>query len=139
MSERARRFRLIADGSDPTLRELAQKLSGEDGFELVREPEVGMVMMRATDIVEGIPFNLGEVLVTQAEVEVGGKRGWFMVMGRNARRALDGAIIDAAAEASHPMWEEAEKALLADREAMARRRRREWGEIMKTKVDFEEV
>ncbi len=139
MSERAKRYELIASGSDATLRRLAERVASEAGFEVVRSPEVGMVMMRAVEQVEGIPFNLGEVLVTQAEVKVAGRLGWFMTMGRNLQRALDGAILDAAGEATLESWKEAERILAEEKEARDRDRRREWGRLLRTKVDFEVV
>ena len=137
LTKRRERFELIAAGNDATLREFAEWIGSEVGFDMVRGPELGMVMMGAADVVGGIHFNLGEVLVTQAEVEVAGERGWFMAMGRDYARALDGAKLDAAAEAGLEIWRKAEEALLADRAARERERRRQWKKILRTKVDFE--
>lgn len=57
------------------------------GAEIIKEPETGLIMMNAKDCFN-TEFHLGEVLVTTAEVRIGGQRGWGMIMGDDGERAL---------------------------------------------------
>ncbi|GGD97808.1 protein phnG [Aureimonas endophytica] len=105
--------------------------------DLVRGPEIGLVMLRGRIGGGGAPFNLGEASVTRASVRLAdGRLGHAMVLGRDAEKARLAACLDAA-------WQgEAERAaieaelvapVLAER-AAARRARAE--ETAATKVDF---
>ncbi len=61
---------------------------------IIREPSRGIVMMTLIDSFE-VPFHLGEVLVTEAEVECAGAQGYGMTEGLDGQRALVRAILDA--------------------------------------------
>ena len=64
-----------------------------------REPTTGLVMMTVTDGA-GMDFHLGEVLVTEAEVEYEGKVGYAMVVGNNPVKALVRAGVSAIMESA---------------------------------------
>ena len=49
--------------------------------QIIRQPAVCMTMIRAEDSVESQPFYLGEVLVTDCEVQVDGQAGYGLCMG----------------------------------------------------------
>jgi len=65
-------------------------------FEMVRQPETGLVMVRGRMGGTGSPFNLGEVTVTRCVIRLDtGETGSSYSLGRNKRKALQSAVIDA--------------------------------------------
>jgi alpha-D-ribose 1-methylphosphonate 5-triphosphate synthase subunit PhnG len=135
--DRSDRFELIAACDGGTLGHLANEVLADDPSLAVRQdPRPQLVMQQVREPVEHRPFNLGEVLVTPAEVDLDGVRGFAMVPGKNERAALSGAIVDAAVAAGHDMSPDIVEAL---EEAEARRReqrQREWAESKHTTVAF---
>jgi alpha-D-ribose 1-methylphosphonate 5-triphosphate synthase subunit PhnG len=106
-------------------------------FAVISPPTVGMIMARAIDGARGDLFNLGEVLVTEARVSIGGHEGWGMVLGGQPEHALAVATVDAALEAGHAAHKQivAELSrLLADAEAEARE---QWARVAPTRVQFD--
>ncbi len=69
------------------------KILSELEIEILKEPETGLVMINVTDCFH-TDFHLGEVLVTTAGVRIEGHRGWGMIMGDDADRALLLAALD---------------------------------------------
>ncbi len=66
----------------------------------IRQPEVGLVMVRGRAGGGGSPFNLGEVSVTRALIRLdSGTIGIANVLGRDRQHARLGAIFDA-------LWQE---------------------------------
>lgn len=62
---------------------------------ILKEPKMGLVMMRSRDTVAQEIFNLGEVLVSDCTVFVDNQPGYGVVMGNQPERAEAMAIIDA--------------------------------------------
>lgn len=116
--------RCLADGVAPTL------LAG---------PEVGLTMLDVREPVCGDRFYLGEVLVTSAEIELGGARGWAMRMGSDREATLAAAVCDAEVEAARALAGEVEQlchrtaAAVAGADAVGR------AELAATEVHFEEL
>lgn len=106
-------------------------------FDLVRQPETGLVMVRGRMGGTGSPFNLGEVTVTRCVVRLAtGETGSSYSLGRNKQKALQSAVIDA-------LWQRADMkdrieaeiiAPLADARATEKDTVRE--ETEATKVNF---
>jgi phosphonate C-P lyase system protein PhnG len=63
-------------------------------IEVAKEPETGLIMVRACDCFD-LEFNLGEVLVTTAEVSCDGNRTHATIMGNNQNKALLAAAVGA--------------------------------------------
>jgi len=77
---------------------VAEKFHALDtpAYELVRQPETGLVMVRGRMGGTGSPFNLGEVTVTRCVVRLTtGETGSAYSLGRNKEKALQSAVIDA--------------------------------------------
>jgi alpha-D-ribose 1-methylphosphonate 5-triphosphate synthase subunit PhnG len=132
------RFEAIAVADAAELISLADRVLARHEVTVLRPPASGAVMMRAVETAEGSVFNLGEVAVTEAEVELGGERGYCMVLGHAPEKALAGAILDAAAQASVAATEI--ETLLA--ESVARREdadRQAWASLAATRVRFDEI
>lgn len=136
-NDRTRRFELIAQAPRESLIEHATAMLDDDlPIRILQEPDPQLLMHRVTDPVEQRPFNLGELLVTTAEVQLAGEKGYAMVPGRARDKAVSGAIVDAAIEADH----DRRPAIVADLEAAdadrQQCRRRRWAESRATTVEF---
>jgi len=97
------------------------------------------VVTQVRDTVAEERFILGDVMVTQAEVERHGAYGWSMRLGSDRMAALAGAILAAEWQAGGPRATEIEA--LADRTAEQRRAERaaEWERLTPSIVEFEEI
>jgi alpha-D-ribose 1-methylphosphonate 5-triphosphate synthase subunit PhnG len=104
---------------------------------VVTPPTVGMLMARAIDGARGETFNLGEVLVAEARVSIGGHEGWGMVMGNNGAHALAVAVVDAGLEAGHPAAARVERELVRLAADLAHAEAADWQTVAPTRVHFE--
>ncbi|MEO0978750.1 MAG: phosphonate C-P lyase system protein PhnG [Pseudomonadota bacterium] len=103
-SGHAARQKIIATLAAATPEAVAEKYQSIDApdYELVRQPETGLVMVRGRMGGTGSPFNLGEVTVTRCVVRLAtGETGSAYSLGRNKEKALQSAVIDA-------MWQRGE-------------------------------
>jgi alpha-D-ribose 1-methylphosphonate 5-triphosphate synthase subunit PhnG len=107
-----------------------------NGVKVIKQ-NTALVMMRAVDSVEREVFNLGEVLVSEAEVEVRGVLGYSQILGDDTEKALAGAILDAVCEIEHPLREEIIKVLNQEKIYYKKERAKEYAKIKSTKVEFE--
>jgi alpha-D-ribose 1-methylphosphonate 5-triphosphate synthase subunit PhnG len=102
-------------------------------------PTVGTVALEVREPVAGDRFIVGDVLVTSAEVEWRGKRGWASLLGRDRAAALAAAVCDAEAEASGPLAPEVESLCAGTESALAQAALKEESELARTVVHFEEL
>jgi len=134
---RDKRFELIARVNSERICEIAERILGATEVEVIKKPTSGMIMMRFRDTAEKCVFNLGEVLVTEAEVRIDEELGYAMVMGRDPETALAGAILDAAVESGHPLTPEIIDLLRSEEVRRKEVLQKTWAEVATTKVDFE--
>jgi alpha-D-ribose 1-methylphosphonate 5-triphosphate synthase subunit PhnG len=93
-------LRLLALSPYTDLAPLVIELGSLPPFDYVREPEVGLAMVRGRTGGDGVPFNLGEMTVTRCRLRVatadGEERvGVACVAGRSPRHAETIALCDA--------------------------------------------
>ena len=137
---RTRRAELLANADPTALVALAERcLADAPAPVLVTGPEVGIVVMTVREPVESTRFHLGDVLVTRAEVEFRGQRGWAMRMGDDREAALAAAICDADAEAGGPRANEIDDLCRRTASEQAERDDAEWSELRTTIVRFDEM
>jgi alpha-D-ribose 1-methylphosphonate 5-triphosphate synthase subunit PhnG len=106
-------------------------------FDLVRQPETGLVMVRGRMGGTGSPFNLGEVTVTRCVIRLeSGETGSAYTLGRDKTKALQSAVIDALwqRDEDRPRIETDILAPLADAQAERKTSVRE--ETEATRVNF---
>ncbi len=138
--DRSDRFELVAVADHDRLASLANEvLAGDPSFSVLQDPRPQLVMQRVREPVERRPFNLGEVVVTPAEVRVNDARGFAMIAGKAERAALSGAIVDAAVAGEHPLSEEIAVELTAAGRDHAAEQRRKRAESRHTVVDFDSM
>ncbi len=133
---REERFEIIAVSEKAGICELAEEVLKDTEVRILKE-QTGMIMARARDSVAGTVFNLGEVLVTEAEVEIEGEKGYAMVLGMEPEKARAGAILDAAVETNHPLKNKILETLEEERQKTEGRKRKLWALVKTTKVEFE--
>ncbi len=77
------------------LEKLTQDFAGH-AHDILRGPEIGLVMLRGRIGGSGAPFNFGEATVTRCTVRLAdGTEGHAYVMGRNGEHAKRAALCDA--------------------------------------------
>src|SRR5258706_5804522 len=87
---------VLARSTCEELSEGLAALARAPGFEVIRAPEVGAVMLRGRIGGDGAPFNIGEATVTRCAVKSStGEMGSSYVLGRHPEKARLAAIIDA--------------------------------------------
>ena len=87
---------ILARADAETLAAHLRGLGELPSYDILRGPEVGMVMVRGRAGGSGAPFNLGEMSVTRCTVRTGaGHVGHAYVAGRDERRAELAALGDA--------------------------------------------
>lgn len=106
---------------------------------VTRAPQTGVVVTQAREPVAEQRFILGDVMVTQAEVERRGSYGWAMRMGGDRAAALSAAILAAEYSAGGPRRAEIEALVdRTERERIAARAA-EWERLSSSIVEFEEI
>lgn len=137
--DREQRLEAISLAATGELVRLADAVLEDMDAEVTRGPVVGLLMVRVEEPSDRMPFNFGEVTVSEAEVLAGGHRGYAMVMGREPEKALAGAILDAALETAHSSSAEIEDCLRAALDAEQERQAAAWARVAPTTVRFEEM
>jgi alpha-D-ribose 1-methylphosphonate 5-triphosphate synthase subunit PhnG len=136
--QRQRRLRLLARTDRTTLEQAWNSLAEQPGYRRLKQPETGLVMVRARAGGVGQRFNFGEMTVTRCVValEPGGAMGVGYVQGRDQRKAELVALFDALAQDA-ALAERIERDLIAPVESklLAARQARE-AKVAATKVDF---
>ncbi|MFB6235019.1 MAG: phosphonate C-P lyase system protein PhnG [Halopenitus sp.] len=136
--DRSDRFELIAACDENVLARFANEiLESDPPLTILQEPNPQLLMQQVREPVEHRPFNLGEVVITSAEVEIDGERGFAMQPGKAERAALSGAIVDAAVAGDHDRATVMADELEAVAEHHEAERAREWSESRHTAVEFE--
>ena len=107
------------------VREFVEELLPVLGDVVVLKNRTGLVMLPYTDSRSGEPFHLGEVLVSEAQVQLDGCEGYGACVGRDNLQALAIAILDAALASGRMSWQilgfvaqERERQAEADRELL---------------------
>jgi alpha-D-ribose 1-methylphosphonate 5-triphosphate synthase subunit PhnG len=113
-----------------------RELESHHTVQIIRQPAVCMTMVRAEDSVEAQPFYLGEVLITDCEVQVDGQAGYGLCMGDEPVRCYCMAVIDALLLSDDPRANEVRAFLEGQAVLIADRQRLEYNLIQRTKVEF---
>ncbi len=78
------------------LSELSARIQESSLPVIVKAPKKSLAMIKMREPVKQSLFYMGEVIVTEATVEIDGVKGFAVLMGDNAEKTLNMAIIDAA-------------------------------------------
>ncbi|OAT85467.1 phosphonate C-P lyase system protein PhnG [Desulfotomaculum copahuensis] len=127
---------ILAEGDLERWRETAERVAAGHDIAVLQAPETGLVMVRATDSVEQVPFCLGEVLITEAAVSLAGVTGYGFALGDEPVRALCLAIINAALDAHVPEEEGIRRVIAAEGRRLQALKQREDNLVAGTRVRF---
>lgn len=135
--DRKRRTKIFIDFANEEVRAMAEELKNKYEVDLIQEPTEGLTMIKVRETAKNTLFYMGEVLVTECKVRLGGVLGIGIVKGKNEDLSEALAIVDAAFEAKLPetanwirIFEQVEQRALDDLKV-------ERSLIARTKVDFE--
>ena len=107
------------------------------GYENLREPENGLVMVRGRIGGDGAPFNLGEATVSRAAVRItSGEVGFGYTLGRDREKAQMIALCDALVQSNEFAAAVEANVLAPLRAAMMATQARRAAESAATRVDF---
>jgi len=138
--DRSDRFEMLAACDAETLVGHADAVvEGGATVRVLQAPTPQLIMQQVREPFTREPFNLGEVLVTAAEVELDGERGFAMRPGKAEKPALSGAVLDAAVESGHPHSPQITSSLAAAADERDQDRRERWGVARETVVEFDEM
>jgi alpha-D-ribose 1-methylphosphonate 5-triphosphate synthase subunit PhnG len=119
--------------------EIARRLEpiAVPAYEILREPENGLVMLRGRIGGDGAPFNLGEATVSRAAVRLAtGEVGFGYTLGRDRQKARMIALCDALVQSDEFSDAVEANVLTPLRAAMISERDRKAAETAATRVDF---
>lgn len=142
-TQRQRRLHLLARADRATLEQAWNDLAEQPGYRRLKQPETGLVMVRARAGGVGQRFNFGEMTVTRCVVALeptnempNGVMGVGYIQGRDQRKAELVALFDAMTQDAE-MADRIERDLIAPVEGklVAARQARE-AKVAATKVDF---
>ena len=115
------------------LQALVRSFETTHEVKIIREPSVGLIMIRAEDSLEGQEFYLGEALTTECEVSVDGVVGLGICLGEEISRTYCMAVLDALRDGESAAlvgFVAEQMSLLEQRDQL------EFAHVMRTKVDF---
>lgn len=127
---------VVNDMSIEAVQELLD-LAKSAPIEIVSQPAAGLTMMHMLDAFDS-EFLLGEVLVTSAQVALDGERGFGMVVGDDAPRALARACTEVLIRGRDEILKaRVVKLIEKEQQRINEQRRSEEQLIAATKVNFE--
>ena len=96
--DKKRLFKIMARATSKEVEKLSEKIkkNRNNNIVIVKEPGKTLTMIKMREPVKNSLFYLGEVIVSEAVVELNKTKGIGVVMGDDFDKALNMAIIDAA-------------------------------------------
>lgn len=128
---------MLIEGSRELPRKLCEQIERHYTVSIVRGPEKSLVMSKARDSVSRQPFYLGEILVTECIVDIQGTHGIGILIGEQAEKAYELAVVDAAMNANLPETKDWLSEIKAEEARLDARLKQEQALVMKTKVHFD--
>src|SRR5262249_25920817 len=96
MMDRGERLSVVCNTPADELKQFVDGILPALGPVEVLRNRTGLVMLPMEDSARGATFYLGEVLIAEAHVRLGGTEGYAACVGRDLEQALAAAIVDAA-------------------------------------------
>lgn len=128
----------ITKMDDSAIKELMQILLTEE-INITKPPQTGLLMMTVSDSFD-TDFYLGEILVTEAEVESRTKTGYAMVIGDESEMAVLAASVDAVMQGDNEDLKKQIRVFVSEQmEKINSTKEKESALIAKTKVSFESM
>lgn len=94
--EKKRLFSIMNRADGNTIMSIAEKYKNNYSVVILKEPRKTLTMIKMREPVKNSLFYIGEVIVTEAVIELDGTKGIAVAMGDDFDKTLYMAIIDAA-------------------------------------------
>ena len=133
---RRKRTEILIRGSKELAEKLAKEIEEKYNIKTIDEPNNGLVMIKMRETAKKQLFYLGEVLVTEAKIQINGYLGMGIVAGDNEELAINLAIIDGAYKANLKETSKWEELLLNEEKIIKEKEYKLSQKILETKVDF---
>ncbi|AIT60941.1 phosphonate C-P lyase system protein PhnG [Corynebacterium doosanense] len=135
---------LLARGDRQRLCELAdtildQHVGAGGDFSVIRDPVAGVLTTQVREPLAGQRFLRGDILVSQAEVVLGGSAGWGMCFGDDRASALALAICDTEIARAGELADDVRALARETDRTLRERRAAERERLRPTIVEFEEI
>lgn len=135
--KRRRRTEILVQGDTSLAQMFAETIIQNYECQEIVAPQYGLTMIKMQESAKNLLFYIGEVLVTEAKVEINQNIGIGIVKGMHEEIARYLAIIDAAYKANLPETKEWNTQLIEAEKHIIKKKTKEQAELFKTKVDFE--
>lgn len=136
----ATRASLLAESSRDEIVTLADLLIERHGRPaIILAPEPGLVSLEVREPVCRERFIVGDVLITRAEVVIGGVEGWAARMGTDREATLAAAVCAAVGDHGLSGSDQVDAMCQRTADRLADTAAQEWRELAPTIVDFEEM
>lgn len=135
--KRKRRTRILIEGSSCLAERLSDEIAEKYIVKTIEEPNSGLVMIKMRETAKNSLFYLGEVLVTEAKVQLCNCLGIGIVQGTNEKLAYQLAVIDAAYNSGLKETEEWMQMLLEEEAEIEKKTDNHNAKVMQTRVSFE--
>lgn len=135
--EKDRLFEILMQADSSDIAPLAAQLREQTAYTIIKQPQRELIMFQAEESVERLDFNVGEILVTSAEVRVEDTIGYSMVMDLDEEKALDCALLMGVYEAGLSQANDIERLGIQLQEKMEHQLKAEMEIIGSTAVNFE--
>lgn len=135
--KRRRRTEILIEGDPKLAKKLASTITAIYDWKEIVPPRYGLTMIKMRESAKNSLFHIGEVLITEAKIEINGQIGIGIVTGMEEQLACHLAIIDAAYNANLPETAAWDEDLLMEEEKINKQKALEQAKLMETKVDFQ--
>ncbi|TQR20564.1 phosphonate C-P lyase system protein PhnG [Psychrobacillus vulpis] len=135
--KRRRRTEILIQGDERLADRLAQSIIDTYECREIVAPQYGLTMIKMRESAKNSLFYIGEVLITEAKVEIDNCIGIGIVVGMKDELAKQLAIIDAAYKADLPETTIWESQLIEAEQIIKKEQAKKQAELFKTKVSFE--
>lgn len=134
---RRRRSEILIKGSSELAKGMFREIEKNYEIKTIEDSHNALVMIKMRESAKNSLFYLGEVLVTEAKIQIDEKFGVGIVRGNKPEFAYWLAVIDAAYNLKLEETKKWEKKLLEEEKVIKKLESEKEAEILKTKVNFE--
>lgn len=135
--KRRQRTEILIQGDSQLAQQFAESIMDTYECREILAPQYGLTMIKMRETAKNSLFYIGEVLITEAKVEINNRIGIGIVVGMKDELAKHLAIIDAAYKAYLPETITWEAQLIEAEKQITKELAKKQAELFETKVSFE--
>ena len=135
--KRRQRTEILIQGDSQLAQQFAESIMDTYECREILAPQYGLTMIKMRETAKNSLFYIGEVLITEAKVEINNRIGIGIVVGMKDELAKHLAIIDAAYKADLPETTTWEAQLIKAEKQITKELAKKQAELFETKVSFE--